>query len=384
MSYINNIKNRLTESHKKYKYWLSSYYLIYIIIGITIPINFSDWFLVWKYADIRNDLQQVIKINEALVNDTSWMTSNLTLNKLDSLLQSKIDNKIKTVLYFQEYSHPFDFWQEEEGVYFKTRRKFLSNEILYFNPTDVSNIFNYLERDSLLIINQMAKYSTMADSLFIGNSDEDKKIARKLRSEMVNEINYQIDTLFHKYRFGVKRIEKVDFKSIIDSTTIRFAINELKNNQEKVERLFNTVGARIPYSDLGITLPFIFLFSFIFFIIMSLWIPLLRLNYVEMQEEFLQFNRISELPQSLFTILITTKFIKNENSFIKLLFTLFHVLIIVLLPLFTVVLGFYIFYNIITSDLLKMFVIILACLFILVYRQFIKKSRWLKIISPPK
>lgn len=48
------------DSYKKYKYWLNAYYIVIIIITISIPLNTNDWKVFFEY-------NQIIDINKKIV-----------------------------------------------------------------------------------------------------------------------------------------------------------------------------------------------------------------------------------------------------------------------------------------------------------------------------
>jgi hypothetical protein len=51
--YISNFLPFYQSSYKKFRYWLTAYYLILFILTLTITINLEDWRLIISYGEIK-------------------------------------------------------------------------------------------------------------------------------------------------------------------------------------------------------------------------------------------------------------------------------------------------------------------------------------------
>ncbi len=146
-----NINNNLLQiwfnSYKRYKYWLGIYYLIFLVFFVILT-NIKDWSIIFEFKDIRNKVSLIEYMEE----------------KIDTSLFEKDINILHIPAKFARYKTPYDFNKNQEGKYFKERRKIIT---AFSNIIPDIDTNKYFLSDSLVILEVMEKYRSYKDSMKI-------------------------------------------------------------------------------------------------------------------------------------------------------------------------------------------------------------------------
>jgi hypothetical protein len=174
------------KSYKKYRYWLSTYYIL-VVISIIVSISSQDIKIFFEKSKIMSNQKVLDKMEDELP-DKFW--------KSDTTLIGYLSNPL---IRYPRSPHPFVFNDDEEGNFIRrldTTYNFLitNNDSIEYKITLFTDSIKKILTKLLPIYN-----GRFAEEKTNNKHKKPKEIAGELRLELISVMNDTIRTLFNYF-----------------------------------------------------------------------------------------------------------------------------------------------------------------------------------------
>ncbi|MBD3341892.1 MAG: hypothetical protein GF353_22505 [Candidatus Lokiarchaeota archaeon] len=364
--YISNLIPFYQSSYKKFRYWFTIYYLMSIILTLTITINLEDWNLVSSYGEIQ-------KYNN-LIDFVDFLTESNNSPFEKDIKISEINYKVFDYIFeYPAMSNPFIYVRDQEGKYLRKKREFFNSLIdqkLIKDQNIIDSIQVYFDQDSSIIMNHLKKYNEEFERKTANKSKSERtKIAEALRKKLIKDINFELDKLLPNNLYNVV-LNHESFKNVIDNSQIlnqSYLVfkSDYRKKMKRLNELKSEKVGNFPYFDIKITLQIILIILILFYIFFPLILQLFYINYRIYEKEIIKFKYPMLRTPSFKNILQNVGF---SNTLLSVFYSCCSLIFLLLIP-YSISLYIFVWLFSVNSIFILCFIIYIIILIIIFSRK---------------